>query len=165
LSERVADVDCAEGFILDGLPRTTNQAQLLDLHLSTIIGPMKALSVRVIRLMLDRDSLIQRVANRRMCPTCGQAYNTHTRPPRIQGVCDFDGAGLIVRDDDREETVAERLRIYEEQVLPIAGYYAKQGNLFEISGDRAVEDLTLNILSSLVGFCVQRESTMNAIQE
>jgi adenylate kinase len=163
LSERVGDVDCAEGFILDGLPRTTKQAQLLDLHLSTIIGSKKVLCVRVIRLMLDRASLIKRVANRRMCTTCGQAYNTRTRPPRIQGACDLDGAGLIMRDDDHEETVVERLKVYEEQILPIADFYSKQGNLFEIGGDCGVEDVTLNILSSLGGFCARRESTMDAI--
>jgi adenylate kinase len=149
LGARIVQQDCSAGFILDGLPRNHEQAQLLDAHLSKVIDPSKLLTLSVARLTLNQSLLIRRISGRQTCPACALVYNIHTRPPRIKDTCDFDGSRLALRNDDREETVIERLRIYEHEVLSIVHHYAEQGNVVEIDGDRNVEQVTHDILATI----------------
>lgn len=164
LSERVAQNDCLSGFILDGLPRTREQAQLLDLYLSKEAKGRNSLSVMVIRLVVDRLSLVRRLTGRRICPTCGQVYSIHTRPPRTRGICDFDGCALVAREDDREGSILERLRIYEERVSSIVDYLG-HSNVVEVNGERRVEEVTEEIIKEVRKSLEQRAMLMTGISE
>ena len=91
----------------------------------------------VVSMRVEYNSLLQRLTGRRTCPTCGRIYNVYFQPPRVEGVCDVDGANLVTRPDDREEVVSERLKTYERQTLPLVDYYRAQGRLQEVNGDQA----------------------------
>ncbi len=130
---RIAEDDCSKGFILDGYPRTPSQAAAL--------GPLLAsagIFEVVIHLQVDYNIVVSRMTGRRVCPTCGTLYNALTRPPLREGLCDSDGALLVVRDDDREEIVRERLGEYEASTRPLIEFFRGAGaNLFEVDASRA----------------------------
>src|SRR5208282_2615184 len=100
----------------------------------------------VIQLLVDYNQLLLRLTGRRSCPTCGRLYNIHLQPPLVDELCDLDGQKLLVRDDDREEVIAERLANYERQTKPVADYYRAQRRLVAINADRPVEDVTAQIV-------------------
>ena len=106
--ERIRQPDCSPGFILDGYPRTPAQADEM-MRLLASVGAEQV----VIHLVVDYNIIISRMMGRRVCPKCGTLYNAISRPPKIEGICDLDGAALVVRDDDREEVVRRRLEQYE----------------------------------------------------
>ncbi len=148
---RLQDADCMSGFILDGFPRTVAQAEWLDKYLGnrafeTLKGCKPAI---VIRLVVEYNALLQRLTGRRTCPTCGRIYNVHLQPPQVPDTCDVDGSKLVTRKDDREEVIAERLKEYEKQTLPLAEYYRKRGRLLEINGDQPVEVVTEQALRAI----------------
>lgn len=130
VADRLAAPDCAPGLILDGYPRTLPQAEALDrlLH-SRGYGPL------VIHLKVDYNKIIARIAGRRVCPVCGTLYSLTSNPPRQPDRCDRDGALLVVRDDDKESVIRERLEAYERQTRPLLDYFAASGNSFhEVDG-------------------------------
>ena len=129
--ERLKEPDCAGGFILDGFPRTVAQAEALGR-----ITPIDA----VIDIEVPHGVIIERLTARRSCKSCGQVYNLVSIPPRVPGVCDKCGGELYQRDDDREETILERLETYEAQTRPLIGYYAERGILHTVQGGDTVED-------------------------
>lgn len=131
VASRLQESDAATGFILDGFPRTVQQAEWLNDHLARTRGGIRPV---VIQLTVEYNQLLLRLTGRRSCPTCGRIYNIYTQPPQVDGVCDLDGAPLTTRKDDREEVIAERLKAYEAQTLPLVGYYAAQKRLVEIGG-------------------------------
>jgi adenylate kinase len=120
VAERISQPDCRRGFILDGYPRTTRQA----VAMMQLLGEAGADEV-VIHLAVDYNVIISRMAGRRVCLKCNTLYNAVTRPPKVEGVCDNDGETLVVRDDDREEVVRERLRQYEAQTKPLIEFFRK----------------------------------------
>lgn len=122
VEERIDQPDCANGFILDGYPRTVQQAQLLAELL--VLRPIRTI---VIHLVVDYNVIIARISGRRQCPACGAVYGINSSAPNAAGVCDKDGAKLAVRDDDREEVVRERLRAYEQQTSPVLAYFKRSG--------------------------------------
>jgi adenylate kinase len=122
VTERIEQADCGNGFILDGYPRTVQQARLLAELLAS--RPVRTM---VVHLEVDYNVIIARISGRRQCPTCGALYGVTSSAPRIPGVCDKDGTKLLVRDDDREEVVRERLRAYEQQTAPVLAYFKKSG--------------------------------------
>jgi adenylate kinase len=122
VEERIGQPDCANGFILDGYPRTVQQAKLLAELL--VLRPVRT---RVVHLVVDYNVIIARISGRRQCPACGALYGVTSSSPRIPGVCDKDGTKLVVRDDDREEVVRERLRAYEQQTSPVLAFFSKSG--------------------------------------
>jgi len=155
VAKRLAHADCERGFILDGFPRTVAQAQWLDAFLEGKIFEIKQNAGRkcplppvVIRIAVEYNQLVKRLAGRRSCPTCGRIYNVHTQPPRVAGICDFDGSTLVTRKDDREDVILERLRAYDRQTLPLVDYYRSTGHLHEINGDRPVEEVTAAVLEA-----------------
>ncbi len=139
VSERTARSDAAQGFILDGFPRTTAQADALDALLRERGQGLDA----VVLLTAEPEQLLRRLSARRECPACQRAYNLLSQPPRRDAVCDADGTALVQREDDREETVRQRLQVYRRQTAPLVDYYQAGGRLREVrsEGDvRAVFD-------------------------
>ncbi len=131
MKERLAQDDCKKGFILDGFPRTINQAEELEK-----ITDIDA----VLNIYVPFEKLIERITGRRSCPNCGAVYHIKYNPPKKEGICDNCGAHLIQRDDDKEETVKKRLETYEEQTAPLIDYYDKKGKLITVEGQDELED-------------------------
>jgi adenylate kinase len=122
IRERLAAPDCRQGIILDGYPRTINQA-------SVLLGMMKEDGIRpaVVHLMVDYEKIVARLSGRRQCPVCKTLYSLKTNPPKVAGICDLDGTALVTREDDREPVIRERLREYDLQTLPILEFFRKAG--------------------------------------
>ena len=132
LAARTAQPDCSAGLMLDGYPRTVEQAQFLD----GLVAARNLPAPVVIHLDVPAEVLIGRMVSRRMCSQCGQMYNILSKRPKVTGRCDVDGAPLIVRKDDREDVIRERLRTYEEVTRPVLNHYPSE-RYFQISGDRS----------------------------
>jgi adenylate kinase len=146
VAERVSRPDCARGYILDGFPRTVGQAEWLDGFLS---ARGSKLPLRVIKITVDNDKLLKRLTGRRTCPVCGTIYNMYTNPPKVDEVCDREGAKLTFRKDDSEEAIGTRLKAYEKDTLPLSDYYRQRGILKEISGDAPPERVTSELFGAL----------------
>ena len=145
VKERLQQDDCKKGFILDGFPRNTSQAETLDKVLDEMGMPLQvALSVDV-----DFDVLMKRLTGRRTCKSCGQMYNIYFSPPQKEGVCDKCGGELYQRDDDKEETIKKRLEVYESQTAPLIDYYDKKGILKRVNGVGNIEEIFANICAIL----------------
>ena len=141
VADRVAQSDCAKGFILDGVPRTLAQAEALE-----------AKGVRidhVISIEVDDSEIESRMTGRRVCPKCGASYHVVAKPPKVDGVCDSCGGELIIRKDDKPETIKDRLAVYHEQTAPLADYYRKAGKLFTVDGTQEISAITAQLLSIL----------------
>jgi adenylate kinase len=122
VEERLSQTDAAQGFILDGYPRTITQAEYL-------VGWLDGRGIRevVIHLAVDYNIIIARLTGRRQCPRCGTLYNLATQPPRVDGLCDLDGETLVIRDDDSEAVIRERLEAYEVQTRPVLQFFGAAG--------------------------------------
>lgn len=134
LVDRVSDPDCADGYLLDGFPRTLAQAAALSEHLKANDEKIDA----VVNLELPDALVVERLGSRRLCSACGRSYHLIDSPPKKEGICDVCGGSLFQREDDREETILSRLRVYHEQTAPLIEYYDSQGILFSILNDGAV---------------------------
>jgi adenylate kinase len=145
VADRLAQPDTRRGYILDGFPRTLNQATWLDAQLAAdpIILPVVAISI-----VVDYDHLLKRITGRRISPA-GRIYNTYSNPPRIPGICDVDGSALIQRPDDSETVFADRMKTFENQTAPVIEHYRKQSRFEEIDGDHPVEQVTTAIEAAL----------------
>ncbi|HYL78654.1 MAG TPA: adenylate kinase [Bryobacteraceae bacterium] len=132
LASRVAQPDCQKGFLLDGYPRTVDQAEYLD----GLIAERKLEKPIILHLDVPADALAGRLTSRRQCPKCGRIYNLLQQPPKKAGICDDDGTPLITRKDDQEETVRERIRTYDELTRPVLAHYQDR-NYYQIRGDRS----------------------------
>ncbi len=128
VKERLSRPDVASGFILDGYPRTTAQAEFLE-GLLRGREPAKVLSYEVVEKVL-----VDRMGGRRSCPSCGAVYHVTASPPKVAGTCDKDGGKLVLRDDDRPETVTRRLQEYQQKTEPLKRWYRERGSLVEIDG-------------------------------
>jgi adenylate kinase len=137
IRERLRQPDSKKGFILDGFPRNIPQAQALDEMLRAIGQPLDA----AILLEVDFDILMQRLTGRRTCENCGTAYNVYTNPPRLEDQCDRCGGHLHHRADDNEETIGNRLRVYDTQTRPLIGYYRDQGRIETVEATGEVKDI------------------------
>jgi adenylate kinase len=141
IQERLAEEDCANGFILDGFPRTIPQAEALD--------AMGIVIDMVIDIEVPDETIAARLSGRRVCKGCGNSYHIEYKKPSVEGVCDACGGELIQRSDDAPETVLERLAVYHEKTEPLKAYYEKQGKLFIVEGQERVEDTTALTLKLL----------------
>jgi adenylate kinase len=128
--ERLAQADAQKGFLLDGFPRTIEQAERLD----ALLADAGRSVTHVILIDVPEDELVQRLAGRRMCKGCGRGYHVVFDPPKVEGLCDACGAGLYQRSDDNEATVRNRLEVYQAQTEPLVGYYEDRGVLRTVSG-------------------------------
>ncbi len=137
LLDRVASDDCTGGYILDGFPRTIPQAEALDEELNKLGEKLDyAIDVEV-----PDENIINRMSGRRACPKCQAIYHIEFIPPKKDGVCDQCGAELIIRDDDKPETVKKRLQVYHEQTQPLIDFYQKKGMLHTVDGTRGAEEV------------------------
>lgn len=141
IQERLAQEDCANGFILDGFPRTIAQAEALD--------KMGIAIDKVVDIEVADDKIVQRMSGRRVCEKCGASYHLLYKQPKVENVCDSCAGALIQRKDDHPDTVTERLRVYHEQTEPLKSYYAKQGRLTVVEGQEEVADTTKLVLAAV----------------
>ncbi len=144
VKDRLMKDDCHNGFILDGFPRTLPQAEMFESMLSENNQRIDA----VINISLDDAVVVKRMSGRRMCP-CGKVYHVLSHPPKKEGVCDSCGSPLYIRDDDREETVLNRLKTYHDQTSPLIDFYSRRGLLIEIDGDKPIDSIFQDILTAL----------------
>jgi adenylate kinase len=149
VADRLKQVDCSKGFILDGFPRTAGQAGWLDAFLEReFFENSKRCSPVVIRMDVDYTQLLLRLTGRRCCPTCGRIYNLHFQPPRVDEICDLaHGSKLVQRNDDRDEVIRPRLTAYEVQTKPVADYYQAKGRLIPLNADRPMDEVTADLLA------------------
>jgi len=144
--DRLRQSDTERGFILDGFPRTTAQAEALEKTLEHICHGC----VRLVPFVTAPvATLVDRLAGRLTCRAKGHVYHRMLNPPRVAGTCDVDGSDLYLREDDREETVRRRIQVYSEQTAPLVEFYRGEGMLVEIDGDRPIEDVTADLMAAL----------------
>lgn len=143
--ERLQKPDCADGFILDGFPRTVAQADALKETLRQLGKDLDA----VISLDVDVEALVERLTGRRTCKDCGRGYHVKFDPPKVAGKCDACGGELFQRDDDREETIRKRLIVYHQQTAPLVAYYLADCLLTSVDGMREIDTVQQQILSAL----------------
>ena len=137
LLDRVAQDDCKNGYVLDGFPRTIPQAQVLDEALTKLGDKIDyAIDVDV-----PDENIIRRMSGRRACLTCGATYHIEHIPPKKEGICDKCGSELVLRDDDKPETVKNRLAVYHEQTQPLIDFYEKKGVLRTVDGTLPMEEV------------------------
>lgn len=145
IEERLGQNDTKKGYILDGFPRNTAQAETLDRMLNDLGMPLDlALSVDV-----PKEDLLKRLTGRRTCNNCQQMYNVYYSPPKKNGICDKCGGNLFQRDDDKEETIRKRLDVYESQTSPLIDYYKKKGMLKSISGTGSIEEIFSKVCAAI----------------
>lgn len=141
IKERLAEDDCANGFILDGFPRTIPQAEALD-SMGIIID-------KVVDIEVPDEKITARLSGRRVCLKCGATYHLEYKKPSKEGVCDVCGDELVQRKDDKPETVLDRLNVYHEQTEPLKDYYLKTGKLVIVEGQEEVKDTTALVFKAL----------------
>lgn len=145
VGERLRQDDAKKGYILDGFPRNTIQAEALDRMLDSLKMPLDAaLSVDV-----PFDDLMKRLTGRRTCRLCGQMYNVYFNSPKENGKCDKCGGELFQRDDDREETIKKRLEVYNSQTAPLIEYYSRENILKTVSGTGSIDDIFNKVCKAL----------------
>jgi adenylate kinase len=162
LATRISEPDCARGLILDGFSRTLGQAELLERGL--LKSPLYAHNLReklvALHLRVQNSTIVERLSGRRICSRCSATYHLRTQPPRVRGECDFDGSALTIREDDRRATVLKRLRLYEQQTVPILSHYVEKASLLEVDGEQAKEVLSQEIVTAIQSML--RSSTSGA---
>ena len=141
IKSRLVEEDCENGYLLDGYPRTVEQAKALDVFLNEREANLDtALLIKV-----PREFILERMTGRRVCPSCGASYHVRFNPPKNEGICDICGSDIIQRDDDAEITVNKRLDIYEAQTHPLIEYYKSRDLLSEVDGTQAINDVFENV--------------------
>ena len=140
LNERLKKSDCANGFVLDGFPRTIPQAEMLDKNQNIDA---------VVNINVTDDTIVKRMAGRRTCAKCSSTYHIIHNKPEKDDVCDKCSGNLVQRDDDKEETVKNRLVTYHKQTKPLIDYYKEQGNLIDIDGEQELSNITADIFKAL----------------
>ncbi|OUQ78347.1 adenylate kinase [Flavonifractor sp. An100] len=141
VAQRLQQSDCQKGFILDGVPRTIGQAEALDAQGVTFD--------HVISIEISDEEIVERMAGRRVCQSCGAPYHVKAKPPKQEGVCDSCGGALVQREDDKAETVLNRLTVYHNETEPLKGYYQGKGILVPVANQPTIEATTKVLLEAL----------------
>ncbi len=137
VADRLVQADCRNGFILDGYPRSLGQAKALDTFLAKTKGPVD----QVIYFKIEPTAVIERMSMRRICSQCGTTYNLVSQPTKVEGKCDKDQAALVVRSDDKPDSIRKRLEVYQETTSPVLAYYEKKNILSVLSASLSVPDV------------------------
>jgi len=145
VEERLGRDDCRDGFVLDGYPRNVVQAKDLDGVLERHGMPLD----RVIELVLDDDIVVHRLTRRRTCPQCGRVFHLEFNRPAAEGICDGCGGALVLRDDDREDTIRNRVQVYHHSAEALSDYYAGQSLLLKVEADRDVQEIAQQLREAL----------------
>lgn len=145
VKERLAEDDCKGGFLLDGFPRTVQQADALD----GILAELDLALDRVVNIEVDKAFLVDRLTGRRVCRACGATFHVTNKAPKTEGVCDKCGGELYQRNDDKVETVSNRLDVYAAQTAPLIEYYQSKGIMSSIDGSKSMEDVLADIRTAL----------------
>ena len=148
VKERLSHDDTSEGFLLDGFPRTVQQAVVLDDMLAVHAVGLDV----VLELVVDDEEVVRRLSGRRTCRRCGHVWHLDFDPPATEGVCDRCGGELFQRDDDSELTIRHRLEVYADQTSPLIGYYGDRGLLSGVDATGPVEDVTERAINALRRF-------------
>ncbi|MCR5421094.1 MAG: adenylate kinase [Lachnospiraceae bacterium] len=146
LLDRVAKDDCANGYVLDGFPRTIPQAEVLDEAVSKLNDNIDY----AVNVDVKDENIVRRMSGRRACLKCGATYHVEHIPPKKEGICDVCGSELVLRDDDKPETVEKRLKVYHDQTQPLIDYYNKKGILKEVDGSQDMKDV-FNAIVTILG--------------
>ncbi len=141
VAERLAEPDCANGYILDGVPRTIPQAEALE-QAGIVFD-------HVLSIEISDEEIVNRMSGRRACPACGATYHVVSAPPKQEGVCDKCGAALVLRDDDKPETVKNRLKVYHEETEPLKDFYKAKGVLNAVDNQPTIEATTKVVEAAL----------------
>jgi len=140
IADRVSKPDCANGYLLDGFPRTMGQANELE--------KMTDIDL-VLNIVVDFEVLVERAVGRRICPKCAAVYHVKFNQPKKEGICDKCGSALIQRDDDKETTVRNRLKVYQEQTAPLVEHYRKKGKLVDIDGSGGIDSVQAKMVDAI----------------
>lgn len=146
IEERLNQKECLKGFILDGYPRNLNQAETLER-----IAQKKGISSKIVavNIFVSDDEIVKRLKSRRSCPACGKVYNLISNPPKKDEICDECGEKLVLRDDDKEDTVRQRLSVYNEATAPVIAFYKEKGKFFEVDGTKSPSEVLGSIKEKL----------------
>jgi len=147
MQDRLKEADCAKGFILDGFPRTVAQAEALEKMLKELNMPID----KVLALEVPDEVLIERLTGRRTCKSCGQMYHVKFDPPKNVDKCDKCNGELFQRDDDKEETIKNRLSVYHAQTAPLLDFYGKKGMVIKIDGTKTPDEIFKSLINVLEG--------------
>ncbi|MBU5272370.1 adenylate kinase [Staphylococcus caprae] len=145
VKERISEDDAKKGFLLDGFPRTIEQAEALNNIMSELDREIDA----VINIEVPEEELMNRLTGRRICEKCGTTYHLVFNPPKVEGICDIDGGKLYQREDDNPETVSNRLSVNVKQSKPILEYYDEKGILKNIDGSKEIDEVTNDVIDIL----------------
>jgi adenylate kinase len=156
IAERIDSSEALDGFILDGFPRTTPQAEALDAKLSELGRGVTA----VLLIDVSDDEVVRRLGGRRTCEANGHVFHVEFDPPQQEGVCDVDGSALIVRDDDKPEVIRKRLETYHEKTEPLVSYYDHRSVLRRIDGEAAPEEVAETIRRTLATLRMEQDETV-----
>ncbi len=147
VKRRLSQEDCSKGFILDGFPRTLQQAEALGEISNELHRPLKA----VINLQVSEEEIIRRLSGRRICRNCGAIFHILNMPPRKEGICDFCGGELYQREDDTPEAIRHRLQVYHQQTEPLIHFYKEKGLLVNINAERPIDETIQHLLKIAEG--------------
>lgn len=145
VKDRLSKDDCKNGFLLDGFPRTIEQAEALDEELKNMGIKLD----KVVNIYADKEILIERATGRRICKKCGATYHIKFNTPKVENICDIDGGELFQRDDDNEKTVATRIEVYQKQTEPLIEYYTKKGIILNVDGTKPIDEVFETIVKGL----------------
>ncbi|HVD37430.1 MAG TPA: adenylate kinase [Solirubrobacterales bacterium] len=156
IAERIDSSEALDGFILDGFPRTTPQAEALDAKLTELGRGVTA----VVLIDVSDDEVVRRLGGRRTCEANGHVFHVEFEPPKQEGVCDIDGSPLIVRDDDKPEVIRKRLETYHEKTEPLVSYYDDRGVLRRIAGEAAPDEVADQVRRTLATLRMEQDETV-----
>ena len=145
IAKRLEERDAAQGFILDGFPRTVEQVSILG----GVLGRLGLKLDKVLMLVVPEAEIVRRLSGRRTCPSCGSVFHLDSKPPAVPDVCDACGSALVQRPDDTEQVIRERMTVYTNQTVPVAQAYRTQGILVEIDGVGGIDDVGSRLRSAL----------------